>query len=109
MFMNVEEAPAYLTTTGASVSTDSFYWTSRMIAALADAHHAEIIPAIERYQQRTLALGHAAVHAATAAASSADDAAVPSLLAEANRRSLSRSAPRRTRSWARSSRLRPRT
>jgi len=86
MFTNVEEAPAYLTTTGASVSTDSFYWTSRLIAALADAHYAEIIPAIERYQQRTLALGHAAVHAATAAASSADDAAVPGLLAEANTR-----------------------
>ena len=84
MFTNVEEAPAYLTTTGASVSTDSFYWTSRMIAALADAHHAETLPAIERYQQRTLALGHAAVHTATAAASSADDAAVPGLLAEAN-------------------------
>ncbi|MGP9583176.1 hypothetical protein [Brachybacterium sp. AOP35-5H-19] len=53
-------------------------------AALADAHHAETLPAIERYQQRTVALGHAAVHAATAAASSADDALVPALLAEAN-------------------------
>ena len=84
MFTNVEEAPAYLTTTGASVSTESFYWTSRMIATLADAHFHEIIPAIERYQQRTLALGHAAVHAATAAASSADEDSVPSLLAEAN-------------------------
>ena len=84
MFTNVEEAPAYLTTTTGTVSTDSFYWTSRMIAALGDAHYAEIIPAIERYQQRTLALGHAAVHAATAAASSTDDAAVPGLLAEAN-------------------------
>ena len=84
MFTNVEEAPAYLTTTTGTVSTDSFYWTSRMIAALADAHHAETLPAIERYQQRTLALGHAAVHTATAAASSADDAAMPGLLAGAN-------------------------
>src|SRR5699024_9201927 len=61
MFTNVEEAPAYLATTGEEVSTDSFYWTSRLIAALADAHHAETLPDIERYQQRTLALGHAAV------------------------------------------------
>lgn len=63
MFTNVDEAPAYLTTTEATVSTDSFYWASRMIAALADAHYSEVIPAIERYQ-RTLALGHATVHAA---------------------------------------------
>ncbi|MCT1776732.1 C69 family dipeptidase [Brachybacterium sp. p3-SID957] len=84
MLTNVEEVPAYLTTTEASVSTDSFYWTSRMIAALADAHFAEVIPAIERCQQRTLALGHAAVHAATAACEGADEDAVPSLLVEAN-------------------------
>lgn len=84
MFTNVDEAPAYLTTTEATVSTDSFYWASRMIAALADAHYSEVIPAIERYQQRTLALGHATVHAAIEAAASADGAAVPGLLAEAN-------------------------
>lgn len=41
MFTNVEEAPAYLATTGEAVSTDSFYWTSRLIAVLADAHRAE--------------------------------------------------------------------
>ena len=85
MFTNVEEAPAYLGTTEATVSTDSFYWASRMIAALADAHFHEVIPAIERYQQRTLALGHAAVHAADVEAAGADDAsAVPALLAAAN-------------------------
>lgn len=84
MFTNVDAAPAYLGTTEARASTDSFYWASRMIAALADAHFHEVIPAIERYQLRTLALGHAAVHAATKAADAADGAAVPGLLAEAN-------------------------
>ncbi|MGO1199316.1 MAG: C69 family dipeptidase, partial [Dermabacteraceae bacterium] len=85
MFTNVQEAPAYLATTGEAVSTDSFYWASRLIAALADAHHAETIPAIERYQQRTLALGHAAVRAADEAASGAASAEeVPALLAAAN-------------------------
>ncbi|MGO1835541.1 MAG: C69 family dipeptidase, partial [Actinomycetaceae bacterium] len=80
-----EQAPAYLTTTGASVSTDSYYWTSRLIAALADAHHAETIPAIERYQQRTLAAGHAAVRTADEAAAGASSAEeVPALLASAN-------------------------
>ncbi|GAA1287698.1 C69 family dipeptidase [Brachybacterium alimentarium] len=85
MFTNVEEAPTYLATTGEAVSTDSFYWTSRLIAALADAHHAETLPDIERYQQRTLALGHAAVRAADEAAAGAGSAEeVPALLAAAN-------------------------
>ncbi|HJG81125.1 MAG TPA: C69 family dipeptidase, partial [Brevibacterium senegalense] len=85
MFTNVQEAPAYLATTSSTVSTDSFYWTSRVIAALADAHFHETIALIERYQQRTLALGRAAVLEAdgkAAAAGSPDE--VPALLAEAN-------------------------
>ena len=31
--------PAYLACTTGEVSTDSFYWVSRMIAAMADAHY----------------------------------------------------------------------
>ena len=85
MFTNVETAPTYLSTTGATASTDSFYWTSRMIAALADAHFHETIPLIERYQQRTLSLGRAAVRAAEAKAAEAGSAEeVPALLAAAN-------------------------
>ena len=85
MFTNVEEAPAYLSTTGERVSTDSFYWTSRLIAALADPHFHQVIPLIERYQQRTMALGRAAVRAADGkAAVAGDDENVPALLAEAN-------------------------
>ncbi|MCG7310804.1 C69 family dipeptidase [Brachybacterium sp. ACRRE] len=88
MFTNVDEAPAYLGTTTAEVSTGSFYWSSRLIAALADAHYAQIIPTIERYQLKTLALGHAAVHAAdeqvAAGAPSAPEGSIPALLTEAN-------------------------
>ncbi|MDN5686025.1 MAG: C69 family dipeptidase [Brachybacterium sp.] len=95
MFTNVEEAPRYLATTTGQVSTDSFYWTSRLIATLADAHFAETIPLLERYQQQTLALGHAAVHAADEAAghlsqdapaAEGADGSVSELLAEANTR-----------------------
>ncbi|WP_394216437.1 C69 family dipeptidase [Brachybacterium vulturis] len=87
MFTNVEEAPTYLGTTTGTVSTDSFYWASRMIAALADAHFAETIPLIERYQLEALALGHAAVHAADEAAAGAGSTEdVPALLAAANTR-----------------------
>lgn len=85
MFTNVEEAPAYLSTTGETVSTDSFYWTSRMIAALADPHFHQVIPLIERYQQRTMALGRSAVRAADGKAASAGaEEDVPALLAAAN-------------------------
>lgn len=87
MFTNVEEAPAYLSTTKETVSTDSFYWTSRMIAALADPHFHETIPLIERYQQRTMALGRSAVHTADGEAAGAGTAGeVPALLAAANTR-----------------------
>ena len=86
MFTNVDEAPEYLATTTAQVSTDSFYWTSRLLATLADAHFADAIPLIERYQQTTLSLGHAAVHATdrASAADGASEQSVPTLLAEAN-------------------------
>ncbi|MGP5624630.1 C69 family dipeptidase [Brachybacterium alimentarium] len=92
MFTNVDEAPEYLTTTTGQVSTDSFYWTSRLLATLADGHYAETIADIERYQRTTLALGRAAVHATdeaigTSARESADGdstSSVSARLAEAN-------------------------
>src|SRR5699024_387036 len=63
----------------------SFYWTSRLIAALADAHHAETIPAIARYQQKTLALAHAPERGADETAGSADsEKEVPELPAAAH-------------------------
>src|SRR5699024_11726627 len=67
------------------VSTDSLYWTSRLTAALADAHHAETLPEIDRYEQGTLARGHAAVRATDEAAAGAGSAEeVRALLAAAN-------------------------
>lgn len=49
-YANVEKTPEYFANTGADVSTESFYWTNRLIAALADAHHSECSSHIERYQ-----------------------------------------------------------
>lgn len=85
MFTNVDAAPEYLTTTDRTVSTDSFYWSCRMLAALADPHYHHVIPLIERYQQRTQALDRAAVHEADGQAAAAGSAAeVPALLEAAN-------------------------
>jgi dipeptidase len=38
-------------------STDTFYWGSRLIAALADAHYATSIQHIERYQNAVATKG----------------------------------------------------
>ncbi|AZZ42993.1 dipeptidase [Acidipropionibacterium jensenii] len=59
LYTNVERTPDYLANTTGRVSTDSLYWAQRIIAALADGHFNEIIPEIERYQETTLAAGHA--------------------------------------------------
>jgi len=42
--------PDYLANTTGKVSTDNFYWTSRLIAALADAGYKKNLNHIERYE-----------------------------------------------------------
>ena len=50
--------PDYLGNTTGEVSTDNFYWTSRMIAAMADASYRKSLFHIERYQEHVLAKSH---------------------------------------------------
>ena len=50
IYGNVDAVPAYFANTGETVSTDNFYWTSRLIAAMADASYKKSIFHIERYQ-----------------------------------------------------------
>ncbi len=49
-YTDITDTPAYVRDTTEAVSTDSFYWTSRMIAAMADACDRESAIFIERYQ-----------------------------------------------------------
>lgn len=49
-YANVSTAPDYLSNTTANVSTDSFYWSSRLIAAMADASYKRSSIHIERYR-----------------------------------------------------------
>ena len=44
--------PAYLADTTTRVTTDSFYWANRLVAALADAAYGACLPHVERYQER---------------------------------------------------------
>lgn len=57
-YADVTETPAYMSNTTKEVSTDNFYWSSRMIAAMADASYGKSIFHIERYQEKVAAKGH---------------------------------------------------
>lgn len=57
-YADIETTPDYLSNTTGEVSTDNFYWSSRMIAAMADASYKKSIFYIERYQEHVLSKGH---------------------------------------------------
>ena len=57
-YANVEVTPAYFANTGAEVTTENFYWTNRIIGALADAHFQTCLVHIERYQMKLQSKGH---------------------------------------------------
>ena len=48
-YANVDTTPEYLSNTTGDVSTDNFYWASRLLAAMADASYAKSVFHIERY------------------------------------------------------------
>ncbi len=88
-YANVDHVPNYLSNTTLTVSTDNFYWTSRLIAALTDAGYKKNIFHIERYQQAVMAQGRAIIQKydrlqAEAVASGADEAKLRALREEAN-------------------------
>lgn len=57
-YTHVNDTPTYLACTGKDADTGSFYWTNRLIAAMADSHYSQCIPHVERYQLKLAALGH---------------------------------------------------
>jgi dipeptidase len=58
----VETTPEYVSNTTGEVSTDNFYWASRMIAAMADASYHSSLFHIERYQMHVMAKGRELLH-----------------------------------------------
>ena len=50
VYTNVAKLPKYLTDVTTDVSTENFYWGSRLIGALADPHYGTAIVHVERYQ-----------------------------------------------------------
>ena len=60
-YPNVSVTPAYLADTTTRVTNENFYWANRVIAALCDGAFSDTANAVERYQEKTGAYGHAMV------------------------------------------------
>ena len=87
LFANVNELPEYLLNTEEGrVSTESLYWASRLIAALADAQFSLNTAHIERYQLAVGSKGHALVAKADREVAKLTRADAVARLATANER-----------------------
>lgn len=84
-YADVEETPEYLNNTTGRVSTENFYWSSRLIAAMADASYNKSLFHVERYQERVAAKGHELINRYDARlAAEQDPAARKALRQQAN-------------------------
>ena len=83
-YANVERTPAYLACTTGEVSTDSFYWVSRMIAAMADASYAKSLIHVERYEESVLSASRALLNQYDRKISAAEEGQRAALREEAN-------------------------
>lgn len=62
LYANVDGFPEYLSNTTDRVTTESFYWSNRLVAALADARFHDNAAHIERYQEKMGGRGHRMLH-----------------------------------------------
>ena len=62
LYANIDHVPNYFGKADDRVSTDNFHWTSRLIAALADASYDKSIQEIERYQEKANAKTRSLIH-----------------------------------------------
>ena len=85
-YADVEETPEYVSNTTGEVSTDNCYWTSRLIAAMADASYGKSLIHVERCQERVAAKAHELINRYDALLGETKDEAVRlALKQEANR------------------------
>lgn len=83
-YANVERTPEYLANTTGTVSTDNFYWVSRMIAAMTDASYNKSLIHIERYAEAVVSAARALVNEYDAKLATAASDQRPALREEAN-------------------------
>lgn len=58
LYTNVTKTPAYFSDPSTRPTTNNFYWSNRIIGALADANYHEAMVEIERYEQKIMAKSH---------------------------------------------------
>ena len=85
-YANVDTLPEYLCNTASTVTTDSFYWSNRLIAALADARFRDNAAHIERYQEKVGACGHQMLRETDRAVADASGEELVRALEQANNR-----------------------
>ena len=81
VYANVDKMPKYLSDVTLDVSTENYYWGSRLLGALADPNYGTSIQFIERYQNAVPAKGRALVNEYDRRFMETPD---PALLKEAN-------------------------
>ncbi len=81
VYPNVPKMPAYLSDVTLSVSTENFYWGSRLIGALADHSYNQCVQIVTRYQNAVMTEGRKIVLEYDKKIAETGDAA---LLSEAN-------------------------
>ena len=57
LYTNASRIPRYFSRVTTDVSTDNFYWASRLIGALADPCYSDCVQIIDRYHEKTLTRG----------------------------------------------------
>ncbi len=58
VFTNVDKMPSYFSNTTLKVSTDNFYWSSRLIGSLADPYFNSSAILLERYSNKVMNYSH---------------------------------------------------
>ena len=58
LYTNVTSLPKYISEVALDVSTENFYWASRLIGLLADPHYGAAIQDVERYQNAVACGAH---------------------------------------------------
>ncbi len=84
-YANINETPEYLANTTKEITTDNYYWSNRIIGALADAHYAQCSSHIERYQLAVQSRGHQIINEFDAKFKAEKPADVQKFCEEANK------------------------
>lgn len=83
-YTNVSKTPEYLSNTTGTVSTDNFYWSSRLLAALSDASYGKCQNVIEIYTDAVLSKSHAILNKTDALLKNAAEGDRQGICEEAN-------------------------